>query len=57
MGKEEITMVDVHDIKTRRAILDKLIEEAAGTSAKAVQRTRLNRWMYTGEAYIRFTCS
>jgi hypothetical protein len=53
MGKEEITMVDVHDIKTRRAILDKLIKEAAEINLKAEHRTRLDRWVYTGEAYIR----
>jgi hypothetical protein len=46
-------MVDVHDIKTRRAILDKLIKEAAEINLKAEHGTRLDRWVYTGEAYIR----
>jgi hypothetical protein len=53
MRKEEITMVDVHDIKTRREILDKLVEEAAEINLKAEHRTRLDMWVYTGEAYIR----
>jgi hypothetical protein len=53
MGKEEITMVDVHHIKTRGEILDKLVEETAEINVKAEHRTRLNMWVYAGEAYIR----